>query len=95
MMHRTRFPTTANLNPLSMMLRVYCGSGEEDNSLSIPKAFTKKLASIKHPSPIALHKKLANSKKDAYPHLSATIFPDCSPPKSILLLLVLEYCGGS
>lgn len=76
LIQRTRLPTTANPNPLSKTVFVYSSDDDDVNS---PKAFIKKLASIKFASAIELHKKLLNKKIEVSPYFSTTIFPVGDP----------------
>ena len=72
-MHRSRLPIKANMNPRSNTICV-C-SGDENSGA----AFIKKLASIRYPMDIELHKKLSNKRSDAEPNFTANIPPDCKP----------------
>lgn len=75
----TLSPTKANVNPLSNMVSVCVGFIENS-----PKALTKKLASIKKPSAIELHKKLATKKIVADPYFNTIVFPVCDPKKALV-----------
>lgn len=79
----TLSPTKANVNPLSNMVSVWLGFIENS-----PNAFTKKLASIKKPSAIELHKKLATKKIVADPYFSTIVFPVCDPKKALVKRLL-------
>jgi hypothetical protein len=63
------------MNPRSNMACVCPGDDEN----SPPEAFIRKLASIRYPTDIELHKKLSSKRSDADPNLRAKIPPDCNP----------------